>query len=290
MSNKSLRIVTFNYNAFAFTRTRDWILNNNHKHLLAVTTAGPKSRPTPVHKEILAAAPRDLEVLVSTRMKSVVTPVIKALEPDLILCFSFPYRLSAELSAIPKYGAINVHPTPLPAYRGPNAPRAIYDGGPIGATVHWIAPEFDKGNILGQKIAPLPDIIDMPNVIQLYGGLIFGAIDEAVQKAIAGDAGQVQDESKATYATAFSAEEYWLNLDDTVRGLQEKMFALQMPTTDEPDTVKVALNGSNYVVTAIEEIPDLASDAPVGTCLEANAESLTVKVQDGVVKFLIAGE
>lgn len=147
-----LRVVTFNYNPWAFEHVRAWIVKHNHKHVLAVTTPGPKSRPTPSYTGIVEAAPRNLDVLVSTRMKTVITPTVRALRPDLILCFSFPYRLSAELCAIPKLGAVNLHPAPLPAYRGQNVLRIIYDGNPIGAALHWVAEEFDTGNLLRTNV------------------------------------------------------------------------------------------------------------------------------------------
>ena len=99
MSDKPLRIVTFNYHPWPFAHVRAWIEKNNHNHVLAVTTPGPKSRPTPTYTEIVANAPRNLDILVSTRIKSVVTPIVRDLAPDLIVCFSFPYRLSAELCA-----------------------------------------------------------------------------------------------------------------------------------------------------------------------------------------------
>ena len=63
-----------------------------------------------------------------------------------------------EVVTIPKYGAVNLYSAPLPLYRGPNPLRGVYDGHPLlGATLHWIAPEYDTGNILAQATCPLPD-------------------------------------------------------------------------------------------------------------------------------------
>lgn len=290
MTERPLRIVTFNYNPIVFNICRDWILRNGHKHLLAVTTPGPKSRPTPAYKEILANAPREVDVLSSTRMKTVVTPVIRALEPDLIFCLSFPYRLSAELCAIPKIGAVNVHPAPLPAHRGPNMARVVYDGGLIGAAMHWIAPEFDTGNLLSVKSAQLPDELSFETVFPIWAGLMAETIEEGMERAIAGDVGEAQDESQASYAAKFSEGEYQLNLNDTIRGLQEKIFALQLNTSgDIQHPITIQLNGNVHVISSLVATKQTSAE-PVGTCLELGPDTALVKVKDGVARFALKTE
>ena len=78
------------------------------------------------------------------------------MRPDLIICFSFPYRITPEICTLPTYGAINLHPAVLPAYRGPNVLRPFYDGADVlGATMHWMAEDFDTGNIPSQRSEPM---------------------------------------------------------------------------------------------------------------------------------------
>ncbi len=48
----------------------------------------------------------------------VALPLIRELRPDLIVSFTFPYRVPPEITAIPRYGAVNLHPTVLPAIAG----------------------------------------------------------------------------------------------------------------------------------------------------------------------------
>ncbi len=286
---KPLRIVTFNYNPWAFEHVRAWIVKNNHKQVLAVTTPGPKSRPTPSYTEVVEAAPRNVDVLVSTRMKTVVTPIVRALQPDLIICFSFPYRLSAELCAIPRLGAVNLHPSPLPAYRGPNVNRIIYDGNRMGAALHWVSEEFDTGNVLSVKSVALPEVTSMETIYGAVSDIIHAVLDEGMPLAIAGDPGQVQDESKASYAAEFSEEDHWIDIDDSMRRLEQKMWALSNTYAgDACHKPNITIEGKCYVVTGIEPLPDVDSDAAVGSCLERDCSSIVVKVRDGVVRFLLA--
>lgn len=47
MNTQPLKVVTFNFLPIAYDLVTQWIHDNGHQHLLAVTTPGPKSRPTP---------------------------------------------------------------------------------------------------------------------------------------------------------------------------------------------------------------------------------------------------
>ena len=72
--------------------------------------------------------------------------MIAALAPDLIVSATYPHRIPPEVTAIPRYGAVNLHPSPLPRGRGPNPQRLIYEGDPIiGGTLHRMSPSSTPG-------------------------------------------------------------------------------------------------------------------------------------------------
>ena len=68
---------------------------------------------------------------------------------DLLLNVHALHVLPAELVAAPRIGSFNLHPGPLPAYAGLNAPSwAIYQGEQTHAvTVHWMDSGIDTGAI-----------------------------------------------------------------------------------------------------------------------------------------------
>lgn len=77
---------------------------------------------------------------------------------DVVCVACFPWRIPAALLALPTYGFLNVHPSLLPAYRGP-APLfwQLRDGQQeIGVTVHWMDADFDTGALAAQQALPLP--------------------------------------------------------------------------------------------------------------------------------------
>jgi methionyl-tRNA formyltransferase len=132
-----MTIVAFNVLPPAFRLVSDWIEQAGQQLALLVTTPGASRRRTPTYREVIAMTPPEVDVFVTTHLRAA-TRVVQAVEPDLIVSFTFPYRLPPELLQIPRLGAVNLHPTPLPAYRGPNPARLAYDGWPtIGATLHW---------------------------------------------------------------------------------------------------------------------------------------------------------
>ena len=285
MSNEPLRIVTFNFLPVAFNLVSQWIQSNGHKHLLAVTTPGPLSRPTPQYKGIVENAPRHVDVLVTTRLRNVATPLIRALEPDLIVCFSFPYRITPELCAIPRYGAVNLHPAVLPAYRGPNVFRQFYDGSPeYGVTLHWIAEDYDTGNVLCQKSLPMPEEITRDSVVPVWGSLMMQTLAEGVARALAGDPGVVQDDVQATYAAPFTEAERWLDLSEPQRVIQRKMMALSFEYADQ---IKVMIENEQFRVLALELLSPQESVVMPGVCVARSEDSLTVQVGDGLVRLQV---
>jgi len=85
---------------------------------------------------------------------------IGALHAELIVVVGYGQIISEDLLNAPKLGAVNVHASLLPRYRGA-APiqRAVINGDKeTGVTTMWMTPHLDAGDIILQKRIPiLPD-------------------------------------------------------------------------------------------------------------------------------------
>lgn len=83
--------------------------------------------------------------------------VLKNNNYDLLISVSFGFILSADLYKKCKYGAINLHQSILPQYRGkdPITNAIINNENKIGFTIHYIDDGIDTGNILFQAAWPL---------------------------------------------------------------------------------------------------------------------------------------
>lgn len=89
---------------------------------------------------------------------------IRRQAPDVIVVFSMSQLLKENIFNIPKYGAINLHPSYLPEYRGPNPDFWQYYDRELspGVTVHYIDAGEDTGDIIFQERIEVPLGINSP--------------------------------------------------------------------------------------------------------------------------------
>lgn len=79
---------------------------------------------------------------------------LKRLKADLILVGSWSEKFSTQTINVPKYGCVNVHPSLLPKYRGPNPYIHVILNREkeTGITFHLMDVNYDTGAILHQAI------------------------------------------------------------------------------------------------------------------------------------------
>ncbi|MBI5494640.1 MAG: hypothetical protein HY904_06390 [Deltaproteobacteria bacterium] len=93
--------------------------------------------------------------------------VLRRLDADVYCVAFFNQLFRRGLLALPRLGAVNLHPSLLPAYRGP-APLfwTFHDALPeTGLTLHLLAPGEDDGDILQQRRLPMPDGLRGPALV-----------------------------------------------------------------------------------------------------------------------------
>lgn len=73
--------------------------------------------------------------------------------PDLLVSAFFNQRIEAPLANWPRQGAVNIHPSPLPDFRGvdPVFHATLQRSAGFGVSVHRITAEFDAGAILAAE-------------------------------------------------------------------------------------------------------------------------------------------
>jgi methionyl-tRNA formyltransferase len=77
---------------------------------------------------------------------------LNEIKPDYVASFYFNQWIGADVRSLPKHDCVNVHPSLLPAFKGPDPVfRALQRGvTDIGLTIHRVADDFDAGTILHQ--------------------------------------------------------------------------------------------------------------------------------------------
>lgn len=99
---------------------------------------------------------------------------IADINPDLIVVFSMSQLLKEEVLKIPKFGVINMHPSYLPAYRGPNPDFWQYHDMELnpGVTIHYLDGGEDSGDIIAQQRTSIELGEKSPAVLdKLIGGV-----------------------------------------------------------------------------------------------------------------------
>ena len=154
-----MRIVFMGNPAFALP-TLKTILTSTHE-LAAVVSNPPKPMGRGQRRRHTAvgsyAVEHDLSVIPveDTNSDSFITE-LKALNPDIFVVVAYKI-LPDPVIKIPPYGAINLHASLLPRYRGAAPIQwALMNGEPVtGVSIFQIASKVDTGAILKQKEIPI---------------------------------------------------------------------------------------------------------------------------------------
>jgi methionyl-tRNA formyltransferase len=206
------RVILFTDEAFVVPAWAQLLAAVGHRLVAVVTSA----RRNPNYAAVVAAVGPGVEVLVSDR-PLLWAEMLRPLHPDLIVSTSFPWRLPTDLLDLPRLGAVNLHPSPLPRYRGTDTLRwQLRHGERAGAvTMHRMARGFDTGTILGQVPITIDDDDDEATLL----GKIMVATPPLVLAGLAqiaqGAAGEPQDEAQASYFGKIADETAWKTIDWT---------------------------------------------------------------------------
>jgi methionyl-tRNA formyltransferase len=131
-----------------------------------------------------------------------VRDLFQSYQPDVICAACFPRRIPAELLTIPRLGALNVHPSLLPANRGPEPLFWTFRLGHerTGVTIHLMNERLDSGDILAQEVIDVPEGISYAELegrcAELGGRLLAQTVADLFQgRAVR----RPQDESQSSF-------------------------------------------------------------------------------------------
>ena len=127
---------------------------------------------------------------------------VKRLEPDFLFSFYYRQLLGRELLQLPRRGALNMHGSLLPKYRGrvPVNWAVIRGERETGATLHYMTERPDAGDIVDRQAVPiLPDdtAFEVMSKVAVAAEIV---LQRALPALIRGDAPRKpQDPAEASY-------------------------------------------------------------------------------------------
>ncbi|MDT0775374.1 methionyl-tRNA formyltransferase [Staphylococcus pseudintermedius] len=131
-------------------------------------------------------------------------------ECDLIVTAAFGQLLPESLLEHPKFGAVNVHASLLPKYRG-GAPihQAIIDGeAETGVTIMYMVKKLDAGDIISQQAIPIEDKDNVGTMHDKLSRLGTELLKETLPSIINGTNDRTpQDEALVSFASNIQRED-----------------------------------------------------------------------------------
>ncbi len=161
---------------------------------------GMELSASPVKKMALA---RGIKIFQPERMRDgTVLEALKALSPDILAVVAYGRILPPEILEVPKFGAVNVHGSLLPKYRGAAPIQwAVLNGDSItGVTTMYLANEMDTGDIIYTEETPIGEFETSGELYDRLKEMGAKLLSRTLHDIECGTAPRrAQDHSKASY-------------------------------------------------------------------------------------------
>ncbi|NCC25807.1 MAG: formyltransferase, partial [Deltaproteobacteria bacterium] len=192
---------------------------------------------------------------------------IRAMAPDVIFSFYYRNLVGPEILAIPPQGALNLHGSMLPAYRGRCPLNWVLVNGEAetGVTLHYMVKKPDAGDIVSQKAFP---IAENDTARDLHAKAVTTAqtlLNEALPLVLAGTAPRIpQDHARATVFPGrgqTDGEIDWNRPSETIRNL--------VRAVTRPYPGAFTHIGTRKILVWSATVLELSHDVRPGTILDA---------------------
>lgn len=156
--------------------------------------------------------------------------IMQGLKPDIMVVVAYGKILPDDILAVPPLGAINVHGSLLPQYRGaaPIQWSVINGDKKTGVTTMYLATEMDSGDTIYSEET---EIGEFETSGELYDRLTLIGADLLIKTLKDIEDGTAprtpQDHSKATYVTMLDKTMCPIDFNNTPRAVVKKIYGLQ---------------------------------------------------------------
>jgi len=197
------------------------------------------------------------------------------LDYDLIVSAHFQRILPARVFSRARIGALNLHPSLLPKYRGmsPQHWPIIMGDAETGVTVHRIDDGVDTGRIMRQVRIPLDPEIYIHQLHAKFLEIYRTIMIEAVQRILAGELGEEQPEAGISYFHKIQESDMEIGAEMDVARAYSLVRAFSFPYT-----------GARFGSTIILKAKPVDEELRKELLISANSSGL---LQRGTGKYLM---
>ena len=234
------------------------------------------ARQTPVYQPEKGNAPEALDRL-------------RALEADLFVVAAYGQILSPELLSVPRLGAINVHASLLPKFRGaaPVAYAILNGESETGVSIIQILPQLDAGPILAVARTPIDPHETAGSLEQRLSRLAIDLLPGVIEQFAQGTLRPLpQDSALVTRAPKLKKEMGAIDWSQSAREIDRHVRAMQpwpgpftfLSTGGKPP--------QRVLILAVRTIDDAQIAQSPGTPVVADSQRLLVQTGAGVIEIV----
>ena len=204
--------------------------------------------------------------------------ILEELRPDILAVVAYGRILPDELLALPRYGAVNVHGSLLPKYRG-SAPIqwAVLNGDKVtGVSTMYLAHDMDTGDIIYTEETPIGEFETSGELFERLMHMGAALLARTLRDIEAGTAPRTpQDHSRASYVKMLDKSLCPIDWNKSPRAIVKQICGLQ-----PWPVATMELGGQTLKVFAAAYTENRTDKAP-GTVLAADGRGIEIACAGG---------
>jgi len=208
---------------------------------------------------------------------------VNDLHPDLILTLAYGQIVPQGLLDIPTFGAINLHGSLLPKYRGaaPIQYALLNNDKVTGMTLMRMTKEMDAGEMYAKKEIAIDEEDNSTSLFAKMGDLALELAKESLPLFLEGKLeGIPQDESQVTFAPSIKPEEEKIDLNKA----KEQIFGQIRALSETPGSY-LYLNELKLKIYKAKIVSDEIL-GEIGTIVRADKGGLYLQTVNGIIALL----
>ncbi len=201
------------------------------------------------------------------------TELLRSLKPDVLVVVAYGRILPEDALSVPTYGAVNVHSSLLPKYRGAAPVQwAVLNGDTVtGVSTMYLAPEMDTGDVIftvKTEIGEFETSGELFDRLMVMGAELLHKTLRAIENGTAPRS--KQDESQASYVTMLDKSMSPIDWSRSPREIVKHIYGLQpwpVATTE--------IGGLTFRIFKAEYTDTVTDKAP-GTVVAADKRGIEI--------------
>ena len=201
------------------------------------------------------------------------TELLRSLKPDVLVVVAYGRILPEDALSVPTYGAVNVHSSLLPKYRGAAPVQwAVLNGDAVtGVSTMYLAPEMDTGDVIftvKTEIGEFETSGELFDRLMVMGAELLHKTLRAIENGTAPRS--KQDESQASYVTMLDKSMSPIDWSRSPRDIVKHICGLQpwpVATTE--------IGGLTFRIFKAEYTDTVTDKAP-GTVVAADKKGIEI--------------